>query len=88
MKIELHSNFKKSYKKRIRGNSKLEFRVKERMQLFLDNPLSPTLGIHKLKGKKIALQSLSITGDIRIVYFQKSKDKVVFLDIGSHSQVY
>lgn len=88
MKIELHSNFKKSYKKRIANNQTLVSQVAERLRLFQQNPQNPILHTHRLAGAKKDLRSFSVTGDIGIVYMLISKDKVIFLDIGSHNQVY
>lgn len=88
MIIELHPNFKKSYKKRIAKNPKLISKVAERMKLFQKNPKNPVLRAHRLTGAKKDLCSFSVAGDIRILYFLKSIDKAVFLDIGSHNQVY
>ena len=88
MIIELHPSFKRAYKKRIANNPKLVSRVEERIKLFRLNPDDPVLQDHKLKGKKKYFRSFSISGNIRIVYFPASDVKVIFLDIGSHPQVY
>lgn len=88
MKIELHPNFKKYYKKRIATNPQLVKKTLERIELFQQNPKSPILRSHKLLGKKNVYWAFSVTGDIRIVYFRISQDHVIFLDIGTHSQVY
>ena len=88
MKIELHPNFKKSYKKRIENNPNLVSKVAQRVELFQQNPQNSILHAHKLTGSKGELSSFSVSGDIRIVYFSISKDKVIFFDIGSHNQVY
>ncbi len=37
---------------------------------------------------KIELRAFSVTGDIRIVYFEINDESVLFLDIGTHNQVY
>lgn len=88
MIIELHPSFKKAYKKRVANNPKLVSRVEERLKLFRNNPGNPILEDHKLKGDKRRFRSFSITGNVRIVYFPASADRVILLDIGSHNQVY
>ena len=88
MKIERHTTFKKSFKKRIAPNKKLVQRTNQRMKLFLVDPKNPTLKVHKLKGGKRTLHSFSVTGDIRIVYIRFSAEHIVLLDIGTHNQVY
>ena len=88
MIIELHSSFKKSYRKRIAPYSHLVAKTEERIVLFTQNPAHPLLQEHALRGKKLHLRAFSIAGDIRIVYLPIEKDCVLFLDIGTHNQVY
>ena len=88
MIIEIHPRFKSSYRKRIAYSSKLVSKVEERIKLFKEKPQNPILKDHSLMGKSKNLRSFSITGNIRIVYQLINKDRVLFLDIGSHNQVY
>ena len=88
MKIELHPDFKKSYKKRISNNPKLILKTAQRINLFQENSDEPILRDHQLKGSKNNLRAFSITGDIRIVYMKISDEHIVLLDIGTHNQVY
>lgn len=88
MKIRLHSKFVKNYHRRIGSNKNLVIQVEERIEVFKNNPNDPILKNHILKGSKNRYKSFSITGDIRIIYEQISSDEVVFLDIGSHNQIY
>ena len=86
--ITISPSFKKAYSKRVKGNNKLEIRISERIVLFQSDPRNKILNNHCLIGKMKGLYSFSITGDIRVVYQWIDKEKVVFLDIGSHNQVY
>ncbi len=88
MLVEFHSNFKKSYQKRIKNHSNLEKRFIQRLNLFKNDHSNPTLKNHKLTGSKNKYMSFSVTGDIRIIYLKLSSNKALFLDIGSHNQVY
>lgn len=88
MKIKLHRKFKKFYKIRITPNKQLALQTKARISLFKANFRNPLLENHKLSGAKKGLNSFSVTGDVRIVYMPISEDEVIFLDIGSHNQVY
>lgn len=88
MIIELHPAFKKAYQKRIAGQPKLAAKTAERISLFKNNSRHSLLKDHALIGKKSQLRAFWITGDIRLVYFPVSKERVIFLDIGSHNQVY
>lgn len=88
MKIELHPQFKKSYKKRIGNNAKKVKKVAERLALFQEDPTNPLLKDHALTGEKSQLRAFWVAGDIRIVYKPISDKKIILLDIGSHNQVY
>lgn len=88
MIVQLHPKFKAAYKKRIAYSSKLVIKTEERIKLFKENPQNPILKDHALTGREKYLRSFSITGDIRVVYQPVSKDHVLFLDIGSHNQIY
>lgn len=88
MKIRLHPRFKKAYKNRIKPNKKLITQMEERINRFKNNPRDPILKNHPLKGQKEALRAFSITGDIRVIYQPISEGEVIFIDIGSHNQVY
>ena len=88
MKIELHPDFNKSYKKRISNNPKLVLKTAQRIQLFQDSSNDPILKNHQLKGTKNNLRAFSIAGDIRIVYLKVSENYIILLDIGTHNQVY
>jgi len=88
MIVELHPSFKKFYQKRIARQPKLVARTAERISLFKNNPQHPLLKDHALIGKKSQLRAFWITGDVRLVYFPVAKNRVIFLNIGTHNQVY
>ncbi len=88
MKIRLYRGFKKAYKLRIVSDKQLVTKTAQRIALFKSDPKNPTLKDHGLIGAKKELRAFSITGDIRLVYLPVSKEEVIFIDIGSHNQVY
>lgn len=88
MRVSLDSRFKKSYKNRIVNNKNLVLQTKERIKLFKLDHKNPSLKDHKLAGTKKELRAFSVTGDIRILYIPVSEEEVIFIDIGSHNQVY
>jgi addiction module RelE/StbE family toxin len=88
MQIRLSKDFKKYFKKRIPPNSPLEERYKQKVSHFIKNRKNPLLKDHKLVGRLKGYRAFSITGDIRVVYVEESKDMVMFVDIGTHNQVY
>lgn len=88
MKIELYRGFKKAYKLRIASDKQLIAKTAQRISLFKSDPKNPILKDHGLIGAKKGLRAFSITGNLRLVYLPVSQEKVVFIDIGSHNQVY
>jgi len=85
--IERRPQFIKHYKKRIAFNAKMDQQFDERLELFIKHRQDPLLQNHVLKGDKLGLRAFSVTGDIRVVY-KETDDAYIFLDIGSHNQVY
>lgn len=85
MKIIFHKNFEKQYKK---FPDKIKQKVKERNILFVKDLYNPMLNNHALNGKYFGYRSISITGNIRIIYKFLDKDTILFSDIGTHSKLY
>lgn len=85
MRVLLHKNFKKQYKK-LRAGEKNKF--KERRDLFLVNPFHPMLNNHELHGEHRRYRSINITGDIRVHYQPIKNDLVLFITIGKHPDLY
>ncbi len=84
MTISYSKNFVKQAKKL---SPELRRKLLERVELFNENPLHPTLRNHQLKGKYKEYRSIDITGDMRALYLQKEHD-TIFDVIGTHSQLY
>jgi mRNA-degrading endonuclease YafQ of YafQ-DinJ toxin-antitoxin module len=88
MQLKKSSSFAKHFKKRILPSSVLEAKFQERLALFLTDRSNPVLRDHKLIGKQGNLRAFSVTGDVRVIYILVSDDLALFVDIGSHNQVY
>lgn len=84
MTIQYSKDFIKQAKKLSPG---LRRKIQERIELFRDNPIHPTLRNHALKGKYKAYRSIDITGDVRALYVQR-EDEAIFDAVGTHSQLY
>lgn len=84
MRIKLHKNFEKQYKK-LRESEKKKFKV--RRDLFIADELNPILNNHSLTGKYLGYRSINIKGDLRAI-FKKNDDIVIFTVIDSHSNLY
>lgn len=78
----------KFYVKRISAGSSLEKKFQQRIVQFIADRADPVLHDHSLVGQKSGLRAFSIAGDVRVIYYQLSEEIFVFVDIGSHNQVY
>lgn len=85
MRIFIHKNFEKKYKK-LQVTEKNQF--KERRDLFIVNPFHPILNNHLLMGKYKGYRSINITGDLRLIYKHIDNDTVLFIEIDTHSNLY
>ncbi|MCC3571391.1 MAG: type II toxin-antitoxin system YafQ family toxin [Microcoleus sp. PH2017_40_RAT_O_B] len=88
MEVSFSSSFKRAFKKRIKGNADLEARFWQKLELFTIDPFDPTLKTHKLSGKLNDFWSFTVDYDERVLFYFTEDGKTVFVDIGSHDQVY
>lgn len=85
--IKRHREFEKHFLKRITPHEKLVTQFEEHLKLFVSGRVNNPLNDHPLKGKFAGKRAFSVTGDIRVVY-EEISDSIIFLDIGTHNQVY
>ena len=85
MQISFHKSFKKELAKLPK---KIQKQFDERFLLFCENHLQVLLNYHELSGKLAGTYSINITGDYRAQFYYKSVQHIVFLHIGTHSQLY
>ncbi len=85
MEILFSNSFRKDYHKLPK---KLRNRVDERLVLFSQEPLDISLNNHGLKGKYKGYRSINITGDLRAHYYMLKKGTVLFVKLGTHSELY
>jgi mRNA-degrading endonuclease YafQ of YafQ-DinJ toxin-antitoxin module len=84
MIIYYHPRFQRSFK---RLDPQIQARAEERVALFRSDPFDSRLGAHRLHGKLKNQWSFSVDQRYRILFefLDKKKEKVVFLDIGTHA---
>lgn len=58
------------------------------METFTNDPFDPSLRTHKLSGKLKDLWSFSLEYDGRLLFYFTDDANAVFVDIGSHDEVY
>lgn len=85
--IKRDKTFEKHFRQRISSNQTLGKLFKARLALFMAGELGYPLHDHTLTGKLASKRAFSVAGDIRVIYIEH-KDVFVFLDVGSHNQVY
>jgi len=85
MKPEYHKNFRKQFDKL---SIKIQDKFEEKLDLFLQNMFHLLLNNHSLSGEYEGCRSINITGEIRAIFYVKSDSNIVFINIGSHSELY
>ncbi|NJO17548.1 MAG: type II toxin-antitoxin system mRNA interferase toxin, RelE/StbE family [Thioploca sp.] len=88
MKIAFSPVFERSFRKRFKGKRHLQERFWQRVEIFLENPFDSRLRTHKLTGNLKELWSFSVEYDTRVVFYFVTDEKVVFVDVGTHDEVY
>jgi addiction module RelE/StbE family toxin len=89
IEISFSSSFKRAFRKHIKRNIEIEDVFWKCASLFINNPFDKKLKTHKLTGNLKELWSFTIEFDLRVIfYFTDSRKKAVFIDIGTHDEVY
>lgn len=86
MEVHFHRLFKKQFHKL---HPKIQQKADKVIAQFVKNPRALALRNHPLRGSMLGERSISVTGDIRIVFKEYDNyKKVTLLRIGTHNQVY
>jgi len=86
MKVNFHRKFKKQYK---RLPIKFQKKATNILKTFEKDPFHPRLKSHKLSGDMKGKNSISVTGDIRIIFQEfDGYTLVLMISIGGHEDVY
>ena len=86
--VAFSTSFQRAFKRKIKGNALLETRFWERLEIFQNNPFDQRLRTHKLSGRLKDLWSFTIEYDLRVVFSFLEGDRALFVDIGTHEEVY
>jgi mRNA-degrading endonuclease YafQ of YafQ-DinJ toxin-antitoxin module len=89
MEVAFSKSFKKAFRKNIQSSDCIDD-FWSRLEWFINDPFDTRLRTHKFSGKLVGLWSFSLEFNLRVVfYFTDEKPKrAVFVDIGTHDQVY
>ena len=85
MTIDFHKSF---HKHAITLNPAQKKRLKEALLLFADEPYHPDPYNHPLTGEWTGFRSISFGGDWRAHYKIIDDTTVLFVAVGTHSQLY
>lgn len=93
MKIVWNNTFKRSFRKLIKKNPSLKDTITNVLRTLSNDPFTPSLKSHKLKGNLSDSWSCSVTYDCRIIFtfsqYEESEEVfIILIDIGSHDDVY
>ncbi len=85
MKVVLHKNFKKKFKKL---SPKIKQKFFQMVDLFLEDKFNRILNNHSVDAVYPGWRSINITGDVRALYEERSESQVLFMRIGTHPELY
>ena len=87
------SSYKNAFKKKIKIDPAIKTKIITTMELLQQDPFSPKLKTHKLKGILESNWACSVDYDVRIIFdFVKNQDteetEILLMNIGGHDEVY
>ncbi|MHB8362907.1 MAG: type II toxin-antitoxin system RelE/ParE family toxin [Patescibacteria group bacterium] len=85
MNIEFTKAFNKQFEKL---QKKYQDKAKATVAVFLQDMYTPSLRTHALKGEWIGFYSISAGGDLRLHFKMINQNTILFVAVGSHSQLY
>lgn len=85
MKYQFHNHFKKAY---LKLPERVKKSVNDKLMSFSKDPSETSLNNHPLLGKYKRYRSINITGDYRAIYREIKEDEVIFVKLGTHSELY
>jgi addiction module RelE/StbE family toxin len=85
MQVDFTKEFNKQFARLPRAR---QLRAKDALAQYLDDPAAPALRLHRLKGEWLGYYSISAGGDLRLHFRIISADTLLFVAIGTHSQLY
>lgn len=88
MKFLLTSDLQKQLRQIKTKQPQLFGKITKQLTKFQENHFYPSLRNHKLKGNLSLTWSISIEGNMRMLYYLNSGNVAVFFKIGTHDEVY
>ncbi len=88
IEIAFSSSFKRAFKRKVAGSKERKDNFWNKIEVFKNNPFESQLKSHKLSGKLKDYWSFSIEFDLRVIFYFAEEEKIVFIDVGTHKEVY
>ena len=88
MEVAFSGSFNRAFKRKVRKDRSVEQKFWDKVEVFIAHPFHRSLRTHKLSGNLDELWSFSVEYDLRVIFYFEADDRVVFVDIGSHDEVY
>lgn len=85
MNVDFTKAFNKQFEKL---SKKKQQRARATVALFVTNTTATSLRNHSLKGEWFGYRSISAGGDFRLHFKVVDQDTVLFVAVGTHSQLY
>ena len=86
MTIRYHRRFERKFRSL---PPSLRTKTSTAIDRFAANPCDPQLRNHALHGRLSGLRAIAVVGDLRIIFEEHQRyTLVLFLDIGTHEQMY
>lgn len=85
MDVDFTKAFNKQFEKL---TDKKQKQARAAVALFLQDVATPSLRNHALKGEWLGYRSISAGGDFRLHFKMIDKNTVLFVAVGTHSQLY
>jgi addiction module RelE/StbE family toxin len=86
MKIRYHKDFNKAF---LKLSPQIRDKVKKTLEIFQKDKHHPLLDNHALHGKFQGSRSISVGGDLRLVFdLEGNYERVIFILVGTHTQLY
>ncbi len=87
MDFEISPDLDKELRKIKSRDRQLAQKIEKQLSLFQLNHLHPSLRIHKLSGNLDNIWSISVSRNLRMLFFLDSSG-AYFFDLGTHDEVY
>lgn len=88
LEFKKHKRFEKSFRKL---SSKLQEKISDVLQIFVEDRYDTRLNNHALKWDFKGLRSINLTGDYRIIFREMKEwyiEIIELIDVNTHSELY